>query len=869
MHSRRLGLALLAILLLAPAWCVASLSANFNPRGEGRCYPTNSSGRSHDAPSVTAYRITDGGITLDGVLDDPVWAEADAARGFKMHEPERGGLPTEETVFKIAYDSEALYFGVACYENNINNVTSKLTRRDRIDQSDVVSIYIDPYLDRTTGYNFRVNPHGVQEDHFIASDGNNRDRDWDAVWDAEVSRDENGWYVEVRIPFSSVRYRAAEEMTWGLQVYRWMHGRGEDTGWAYWDRETSGFVSRFGLLTGMQNIPAPRQLEITPYFVTRGTDPSEENTLLDSNGSPIAGDQFHDFENFGADVKYGVTSDLTLNATIQPDFGQVEADPSVLNLSPFETFFQEKRPFFIEGAQFFRHRGFNLFYSRRIGTEGGDNSRIRFASKITGKTAGEISVATLIAATDITGKGQAHNLFRTGTQESNYFVTRFGKEFKEGTHSINVIQTGAIRPGADRRNAYTTGVDFEMNFKDRGYQVTGSFVGSVVRPAQGADFTPSGSIYGTGGSLEGYKQNGIYRGGAWARWEGDRLDINDLGFLSAPDEINGGMWAQRRINGDGESLINRGNINLNLFASVLYAGNSDTNPLDSSLLWRYDRGHHQSSGGNVNAWMQFRNYWSFFSGVWHDHQGTSKFETRGGPLMTRPTRTGSWVGFSTDFRKPYSFETELNASWGADGYRRWAVDQSLRWAQSTKINHRLELGYSENHRDAQFIGAGNYSDSFASPFNDSNFDPAAIGGAGIGGVSYVFGELDTQTFDVTLRTDLLFNRNQSLELYMQPFMTVGSYRNPRELEEEDTYDFSQVTLDASQADFNFVSLNMNLVYRWEYRPGSTLFLVWTHSRGTSESRSDPGFHTGLAPGNLFGNEPENVVLAKLTYWLSI
>jgi len=259
---------------------------------------------------------------------------------------------SEQTAFKVAFDQDAIYFAVACMENDPSRITKSLSRRDSFSNSDLVSIYIDPYHDRTTGYNFRVNPLGVQQDSYIFNDGD-RDDDWNAVWEAEATVDDEGWYAEFRIPFSAIRYRPSTS-TWGLQIYRYMHGRGEDTAWITWDRETPGFVSRFGQITGLHDVPAPRQLEITPYAVVSATDPSVTGK-----------EEIDNFENFGADVKYGVTADLTLNATVQPDFGQVEADPAVLNLSPYETQFQEKRPFFIEGNRFFQHRGFNMFYSRR------------------------------------------------------------------------------------------------------------------------------------------------------------------------------------------------------------------------------------------------------------------------------------------------------------------------------------------------------------------------------------------------------------------------------------------------------------------------------------------------------------------------
>ncbi|MBD3349024.1 MAG: hypothetical protein GF400_07495, partial [Candidatus Eisenbacteria bacterium] len=327
-------------------------------QGDPRC-----DGRGADTPAVNALRLDEGeSVSLDGRLDEPFWHEAQAAYGFRTWDPTRGEEPTEQTIFKVVYDDEAVYFGVASLHGNGSRMRGRLCRRDRIGGSDMISLYLDTYDDRTTAYNFRVNSEGVLGDRYVSHDGNDMDPDWNAVWDAATLTDEDGWYAELEIPFSCVSYRPGDEMTWGCQLYRLIYDLGEDTSWVSWKRGETGFVSRFGRLTGLCGIPAPRQLELLPYVVTSTTDPSAvgDEDVLDQ------------YQNFGLDLEYGVTTDLTLNAAFQPDFGQVEADPALLNLSPFETYYEEKRPFFIEGSRFFWHPNFDMFYSRRIGT--GDES---------------------------------------------------------------------------------------------------------------------------------------------------------------------------------------------------------------------------------------------------------------------------------------------------------------------------------------------------------------------------------------------------------------------------------------------------------------------------------------------------------------
>lgn len=820
-------------------------------------------GRGAEAPSVTAYRLNeDESIEVDGVLDDPVWRNAETAWGFRVWDPHRGELPSEETVFKVAYDDDAVYVGVACLESDPSNIKAQLSRRDRMHDSDIVSLYLDTYHDHTTGYNFRVNAAGVKGDRYVYSDGH-MDPDWDSVWEAEVSRDDGGWYVEFRIPFSCVRYRRAEEMSWGCNLYRYMHGRGEDTAWTVWDKETRGFVSRFGEIAGLELIPAARQLELLPYTVATVTDTS-------GPGSP---DAEQTYGNFGLDLKYGITSNFTLNATIQPDFGQVEADPALLNLSPFETYYQEKRPFFIEGSRFFEHPDFNVFYSRRIGT-GEENSRIRAAAKLTGKTVGGFSVAALYAATDVTDRGKAHQLLTEGDRPAHYLVGRFGKEFSEGAHRVNVMQTAVLR-SADReawgdyesRDAWTSALDFDLNFDDRNYNVQGSAVGSTVDPAPFASDpdAPHPKRYGTGGQLDIRKVGGTWLGGLSGRWETEELDLSDAGFLSASDEISARGWIeyQHHAEGDGSPVI-WGDIGLNVGRSWLYAGREGHDLDTGEAVWSYDRGRHQNDFIELNSSAQFSNFWHAWCGVGHEPESTSKYATRTfdgvrGPLMSYPGNVWSWLGFSTDYRRPISFEVNVNAGGNERGAWNRRLSVGSKWTATDATAYSLTLSYRRSHSEAQHL------DNFANP------------GGGIGGVSYVFAEMEQQTVDATLRADVLFSRDLSLQFYAQPYLTIGDYHHPRELTRPESYDLERPEGipdfepdDVHDYDFHYAAVNMNAVLRWEYMPGSTLYLVWKQGREVYEERSArPALRSELDFGELLDNEPENEVLVKVTYWFSI
>ncbi len=865
------GLAFLlpvVLILAASQVCARDPVPSFAPAGTGPNYPELSNGTTTAVPSLEAFYLDDLKIEMDGILDDPAWDLAQSGWGLRQLDPDRGAPASVPSVFKVAYDDDAIYFAMACWEDDMANVASYLGRRDQIDASDVVSIYIDPYHDRTTGYNFRVNPAGVQQDAYLFDNGN-RDLDWNAVWDAEVHHDDNGWYVEIRIPFSQIRFKPSEDMTWGLQAYRWMHGRGEDTGWVMWDRNASGFVSRWGYLTGLRGVTNPRKLEVLPYVLTKHVDPAAEE----------AEDQWQNSQNFGADFKYGVTANLTLNATFQPDFGQVEADPALLNLSPFETFYQEKRPFFIEGARFFQHPHFNLFYSRRIGT-GDPNSRIRGAAKLTGKIGGDFSLAVLAATTDIGQDGKAHNPFVSGTQKTAYGLVRVGKEFLEGNHRVNVMGTAVNRDkgsfsGADerhQRNGYSGGFDFEMNFRDRMYRVVGSAVGTLVDPFTD-HFDPAlspSAKYGTGGLFNVRKAGGEWRGTLQGHWESDKLDPNDMGFLSAPDEKQLYGNVSYHYNRDGsDGIWNSFVSELEGHRSWLYAGNSGFDVETGSEAWRYDRSHRQASGVHFFAEAQHKSFHQGYIFLGRSFDGTSKYETRSfederGPLMTRPGWNAAEIGFTTDWRKPWSLDMEFESNWGdARNDLEWEV--GVRWNQSENFSHWIgfEIGHYRN--DAQWVNN----------FRSADSTPAVVG---IGGVDYVFGELDQKIWDITLRSNILFNRDNSLQLYLQPFLTRGNYSRMKWLATPDSYDLRPYDIDPSQFDFEFGAVNLNLVYRWEYRPGSTLYLVWAHNKNQYQEKGgpdnpdwdpDPVWKNEFDSGYPFRTEPGNTFMAKISYWFSI
>jgi hypothetical protein len=516
----------------------------------------------------------------------------------------------------------------------------------------------------------------------------------------------------------------------------------------------------------------------------------------------------------------------------------------------------------------------NLFYSRRIGT-GDENSRIRVAGKVTGKTQSGISVGLLAATTDVAT--EQRNPFHTGTLPADAFVGRAGKEWHDGNYQVNVMGTASLKrenrdafddPSSDdadlhSRDAYTGGLDFNLNFKNRMYQFIGSVVGAHVdHEASTLAGISATKQTGTGGEFAFGKLGGKIRGNVFGRWESDHLQLNDMGFLSAPDEITAGTWVQYRYNPEGKSKTwNQGNINYNLTNSWLYGGRTGTDVATGDTVWAYGPGHPQRLDTNINGWGQFKNYCEAWFGVEWIPESTQRYETRGGPLMSEPNSYGGWIGASTDTRKNLSINFEFSHFRDVIPNATSNLNVTTRWNQNSRMNHQLSVHLNHRTDDTQYLETVDLSER--------------PGGQGIGGLSYVFGEIDQKTVDITLRTSFLFSRNQSLEIYAQPYISVGDYKNARELAQPDTYNlipYLEPGYNAADSDFSYTSVNFNVVYRWEYRPGSTIYLVWTQGRSAYDVRANANgshYENSLRAADLFASEPANTFLIKMSYWFPI
>ncbi len=626
---------------------------------------------------------------VDGVLDEIIWQRASVATDFVQLQPTEGAPASERSEVRVLYGHDALYVGFRAYDSDPDAIEAQLTRRDQGSFSDWVHVAVDSYHDRRTAFQFGANPVGVKRDAYRYDD-THRDSDWDAVWDVATTVDDEGWTAEFRIPYSQLRFTDTDQQTWGIQFTRWIARKDEAVYWSPLTGDLNAVVSRFGNLVGLTGIEPRRRIEVTPYALARLRQAPEEG------GNPFyqANDTFDDV---GIDVKYGLTSNLTLDVTVNPDFGQVEADPAQVNLSEFETFFPERRPFFLEGANIFEFGiggGDRLFHSRRIGrrpqghanTQGGhadipENTTIQAAAKVTGKTESDVTIGVLYASTaresaDImTSDGE--DLRQVVEPATQYGVVRLQKDFREGRTVLGLVATGVSRDSEAQSlglhdNSFTGGVDFQHEFWDQNYRVSGYLLGSrfegspdaiartqrapgryMQRPdADHLTYDPTRtSLSGMGAQLSIDKvAGGFWRYSAGLRTRTPEFDANDMGFLKRADFV------------------------------VAYAGISYNHYLPSKHFrqWRVsaNTSHWESTGGertglgaSIKARLQFHNHWSISTNANFDRGSLSLNSLRGGPALRTDDKASASVGLSTDGREKLQFSFNLATGASRSGSR--------------------------------------------------------------------------------------------------------------------------------------------------------------------------------------------------------
>jgi hypothetical protein len=805
---------------------------------------------------------------LDGRDDDAVWRGAPAVDQFLQAKPSEGAPARFKTAARVAYDARNLYVFVRAFDPHPDSIVRLLSRRDEQTASDEIILMLDPYHDRRTGYEFVVNPAGVKADYAVYNDGD-EDVAWDAVWDAATLVDSLGWTAEYRIPLSQLHYAGRGSVTFGLLVWRVIQRHTETVTWPLYRPSRSGFISQFGELTGLDGLASPGHAEVTPYVVTKNvTEPASADFGRDQEVS------------VGGDLKYRIASNLLLTATVNPDFGQVEADPSELNLGALETFFTEQRPFFVEGKGLFAfnvncvvvvdcNTGEGLFYSRRIGRAPqladsyGDESsptatRILGAAKVAGRLPGGFSLGVLDAVTDdVGGPG--------GTLEplTNYAVVRGNQDYAGGNGSVGFIAT-AVNRSLDassepwlHRGAYSGGLDARRRFKGR-FELSGSFDVSRVtgsaeaiartqrdpvhlyqRPDGPLTFDPDRTSL-TGTNLE---LRFAQVGGQRLRFETayqrrtPGFEINDLGFLRQADQQ---MWTS--------------------WANLAFR---KPNRVFRELRWNFNHWQHWSIAGlpterafNTNVHTQLTNRWWLHAGGTLGQLGATYCDrcARGGPAIRQDPYIAPWAGVEGDNRKPLIPSFWVNYMRGDRGRSETlSLEPTLELKVSSRFTTTLSTRWERNRNDLQYYGT----------FTDAG-----------GGEHYTFAHLEQKTLSLTWRLGYTFTPNASLQVYASPFISKGTYTDVREVAQarSASYDaryvpYADPEVAGDPGGFNVREFRSNVVFRWEYRPGSTLFLVWSQGRqGESEAEGTKSFGGDL--GDLFRERADNTFLLKLSYWFA-
>jgi hypothetical protein len=831
--------------------------------GAGNAQTVQAQSKSADRPTVIMMRATAAAAEkppiIDGRDNDPVWTTTTAITAFRVFDPKEDGDPTFPTEAKFSYDAQNHYVFARMFDPHPDSIVALLSRRDVKTQSEQVKIMIDSYHDRRTGYEFAVNPAGVKRDYYTYDDAR-EDITWDAVWDVATRIDSLGWTAEFRIPLSQIRYPHAAEHTFGIMIMRDIVRTSERDSWPIYRRSKHGIASQFADLTGLRGLGSPHRLEVAPYVVAKNV------ALPQSGGFGRAQKQ-----SVGGDLKYGVTSNLTLDATVNPDFGQVEADPAQLNLTAFETFLAEQRPFFLEGTGIFSFNGdaSRLFYSRRVGrapqlaalvsdpnADIPATTPILGAGKLTGRLATGTSVGTLFAVTGRQSIGQT-----VIEPQTEYGVFRASQDFRNGESGVGGIVTMVNRQLDDaaalrlRREALTGGIDARHRFDSGRYSLAGSFATSVVqgtasaiartqrnavhyynRPDAGLSYDSTRtSLSGTDVQLKADKVAGtLTYGGLYERLS-PGFETNDLGFLSQADQQIVNFYGTVQ---SSEPRAFWRNASVQAFQYNQFTANGLPTTNFSELY--------------VSA--EFLNRMTFSADLWADNILAAYCDrcARGGPAVRASPDVNLLINVGADPRKTVVPTFAAIYTVGDNGNSTlWRVRPYVTVRARSNLSWELGTRYQRNRSDTQW------------------FDTRGVIGSDT--THYLFAHLDQELLSFTSRFSYTATTTMSLQLYAEPFLTTGRYFRLRELASpraagyDDRYrPFAAATDNAS---FNVKELHASAVARWEYRPGSTVFLVWTQGRD-QEDRNPGSFVPVRDFRDLFGARPDNTFLVKASYWIN-
>ncbi len=784
-----------------------------------------------DVPDLKPTKINGNAPKIDGYLNDAIWNSPDLqiATDFKQIRPDDGKIMTESTHVAVAYDEEAIYFAFWCYDSEADKIERQMVRRDRFGIADLIAVRLDPYHDHQSGYDFYVNSVGVQCDARLFNDGNS-DYAWDAVWESDVKIQPWGWSVEIKIPYYCIRFNEKDVHTWGADFARAINRKNESGRWAHKTIDEAGFASKFGHLTELTGIKPARHMEVLPYAVT--------------NLETVPGDRDYN-GNIGLDLKYGISSSLTLDATVNPDFGQVELDQPVLNLSAYETWYPERRPFFIEGSELFSGQ-YQMFYSRRIGrapyghvnddqfafyTKYPRATTILGAAKMTGKLSGRTSVAFLTAVTQKEKAEYRAVVAADTTYDGDSAIVSYTYETRKGVvepqaiYSVwrlkqdifNYSSVGGVLTiaGQDTRHPALTGaVDWRLITNNNYWAFNGQSIFSRV----------DNENVGFATDLVLEKLSGKHiRAGCGVIIRDTHFDINRLGYADRNNYRAGWLWVQYRTTDDWWIVRDSYN-NINLSAS-----------------WNYDD-YNIGRNWNFNNMIQFVNNWEGGCGISINFGDYDDMETRGLGVWEEPSAWNAWVWLDTEERRKLSFEVDY--IWGESRTSPWWSAEFLaRYRPVSTMQFMLYTTYT--HDFGQLMWTYNANDT-----------------------SY-FADKDQDIFNLSATAEVMINRNLSCQLSAEGLLTGLDYNNYRPYIPHGNYGDALSSYNRDSIfDRNHAALNSTLLIRWEYLPGSTLYAVWTRSRDdVDHSISDLDLSRDFK--RLFSGDAYNVFLIKTNYWLNI
>ncbi|MCX6300598.1 MAG: DUF5916 domain-containing protein, partial [Bacteroidia bacterium] len=828
---------------------------------------------------------------IDGKLDDDCWKNGTWAGDYHQWIPVEGAKPTWPTVFNIQYDDKNLYVAFRGYDGEPEKINRMSGIRDE-QVGDMMGVTFDSYHDYRTGFEFTMTAWGQKSD-LVLFNPMDWDFNWNPVWKGKTGLEDSAWIVEMEIPLSQLRYSREEEQVWGMHTWRWLSRLQEESNWEIQSKTGPGMLYNFGELKGISGLKKSRRLEVMPFVL------GDLKTMNKETGNPFTEKGRIWGGNAGLDAKIGISSNFTLDLTVNPDFGQVESDPSVMNLTAFETFYEEKRPFFLEGLTIFNYDfdDKNLFYSRRIGHSPSrsvypndtlfvstpDKTTILSAIKFSGTTSKGLSVGliqSLTANEYASLSDQYDNRSKSKVEPlTNYTVARIQKGYKEGNTVVGGMLTSTNRFIKENsldflsNEAYTGGLDILHHWKDKEFYLDAKLLGSYVGGSKeaitvlqessaryyqrpGADYldydTTRTSLSGFGGKLKiGKGSKGFWKYSAGISWLSPGLELNDLGYMNTADEI-----------------LQENNVSYLVTKPVSIFQTLQVD-LEQFNSWNFN-GNWLGSGGHFSFSSTFRNNWSFQTNLIFHSQADDPRKLRGGPDMIMPFNIMTMGNIMTDpskklmFLLSYGYESSGNNS--ATSYQ---LNPSISIRPFNSLRIRVTADYQKNQDRLQYITTTDY----------------------LSEKRYILGTIDQTTLGLTFRADLNLTPEFSIQYYGSPFVSRGSYSEFKRITDPQAKDYESrftlfdepmsdgniYALDENgddiadyyidKPDFNFHQYRSNLVAKWEYRLGSFIYLVWSSERTGRSNLSEASI--GDSYGQMMDVFPSNVFLIKLSYWFSL